>query len=119
MPPDAGSTEILHGSGQVAGIGHATLRGEIHEPGFVALGSAQGDLTLRRPGGTITIHLTGPPGPGGLQNSSGVFTGGITGATGKYRGLHGIGSASLSLTPVPGGHVGKFSLVLKPSILPL
>jgi hypothetical protein len=123
--PDVGVTFDTSGSGHLRGVGHAGLKGAMRSIGFIAQGMAQGDVTLVRPGGTITIHLTGPVQMGGPTRLPSVFSAGVTGATGKYRGLHGTGSATLKLVPGDrssggaGGSAGTFTLVFSPRPMPL
>lgn len=122
--PDAGTTYVIEGAGHVGGFGHASVSGEMHSLGFVIHGHAQGDITLKRAGGTITLHLTSLVQQAGFQPLPGVFSFGITGGTGKYKGAHGTGSATLTLTagPIslnPPTEQGHFTLVLTPKALPL
>jgi hypothetical protein len=123
--PDVGATFNARGSGRLHGIGHTSLDGSFRSIGFIANGVAQGDITLVRPNGTITLHLTGPVQHGGPTGLPSVFGVGVTGATGKFKGIHGIGSATLTLVPGQGGGVGgnggsrTFTLVITPRPLPL
>jgi hypothetical protein len=123
--PDAGTTYRAIGSGRVSDLGRASLKGTMKSIGFIAQGVAQGDITLARPRGKITLHLTGVPQFGGPQGLPSVFTFGITAATGKFKGDHGYGSATLTMVPrtssvgIQPGQSGTFTLVLSTRVLPL
>jgi hypothetical protein len=123
--PDVAKTYDTSGSGRLHGIGRASLNGSLRSLGNVAQGVAEGDITLVRPGGTITIHLTGSQQQGGPIGPPGTFNFGITAATGKFRSAHGSGSASLTLVPEQGGvgtlsgEQGSFTIVLSPRALPV
>ena len=122
---DAGTTYLIDGKGRVGGFGRATVTGDMHSLGFVATGHAQGDLTLKKAGGTITLHLSSPLQQTGFRPLPSVFVYGITSGTGRYRSAHGMGSATLTLTPPPIGtnglptQQGQFTLVVTPRALPL
>jgi hypothetical protein len=123
--PDTGTTYVINGAGHVGGFGQASVTGEMHSLGFIAQGHAQGDISLKKAGGTITLHLTGLVQQAGFQPLPSVFSYGITGGTGKYKGAHGVGSATLTLTPSQNGTGGlpstggQFTLILTPRALPL
>jgi len=116
--PDAGKTYLIAGAGRVHGQGRASVAGSLHSLGFIAQGQAQGDLTVQGARGTVTLHLTGPQ-QAGFQPLPGEFRFTTTGGTGKYRGLHESGTATLALTlgqsGAPGQPIGggTFTLVLK------
>ena len=122
---DAGTTYLIDGKGRVGGFGRVTVTGEVHSLGFVLTGHAQGDLTLKKAGGTITLHLLSPVQQTGFQPLPSVFVYGITSGTGRYRAVYGMGSATLNLTPPPIGtnglptQQGQFTLVVTPRALPL
>ncbi len=59
--PDAGTRYSASGSGRLNDLGRASLKGTLTSTGFIAQGVAQGDVTLARPRGKITLHLTGVP----------------------------------------------------------
>jgi hypothetical protein len=116
--PDAGTTYVLDGSGHIGGFGRASVTGAMHSLGFIAQGHAQGDLTLKGAGGTITLHLTALVQQAGFQPLPSAFSYDITGGTGRYAGAHGAGSATLTLAPGQNGAGslpntgGQFTLVL-------
>jgi hypothetical protein len=116
--PDVGTTYQLTGAGHVGGLGHASVTGEMHSLGFIAQGRAQGDLTLKRAGGTITLHLTALEQQAEFQALPSGFSYEITGGTGRFKAAHGTGTANLTLVPgqgVAGGFPsgqGQFTLVL-------
>lgn len=116
--PDVGKAYDITGSGHVRGIHKASITGDLHSLGFIAQGNAQGDLTLKGPHGTLTLHLTGPQ-QAGLLPLPGQFSFMTSGGTRKYRKIHESGTATLVLTPGqtgtggPGSGQGTFTLVLK------
>jgi hypothetical protein len=123
--PDGGATFRAKGSGHLHGIGRASLKGTFTSVGFIAQGVAQGGITLVRPGDRIALELTSPVEHGGPTELPSVFSVGITGASGKFRGDHGFGSATLTMAPgqasvgLRPGERGTFSLVLSPKAIPL
>jgi hypothetical protein len=121
--PDAGATIVAKGSGHVAGIGRTSAHGELHGTGFILQGQSQGDVTLKGRKGKVTIHLTGVPFQGGFHGVPSVFSFAITGGTGKYRGAHESGTATVMLEPGKGGVLsatrGGFVLTLTPRAIPL
>jgi hypothetical protein len=116
--PDTGTTYVLQGTGHVGGFGHASVTGNMHSLGFIAQGHAQGDLTVKGAGGTITLHLTAVVQQAGFQPLPSAFSYDITGGTGKYAGAHGSGSATLTSPQGSNGAGGlpstggQFTLVL-------
>jgi len=80
--PDVGVTWNLHGSGDLAGMGHVHVAGDVHGTGFTAQGTATGTLTLHNAGGTVVLKLTEPTGGFSLPQN---FNWTVTHATGSYQ----------------------------------
>lgn len=57
---DAGITEHLSGSGNLPKLGSVAISGTLQGTGFVALGRANGLVTLSNDLGSVTLMLTGP-----------------------------------------------------------
>jgi hypothetical protein len=119
--PDVGRTFSSSGSGFLAGLGRASVAGNLHTTGFIAEGHAQGTLTLTHGKGTITLQLTGTSVQSGFAGLPRTFTYTVTSGTGAYRSVtdHGIAT----LTTVPGNSMnqsnvseqGAFTLNLRSS----
>jgi hypothetical protein len=113
--PDVGSIVTLSGSGTVRGLGKSFVSASLHSVGFIANSSARGTLVLAGPKGTLTLSLTGATQQNGPAPLPGTFTFKTIVGTGKFRNVHDVGTASLTLTPKQSyGPVtqGTFSLVL-------
>ncbi len=116
--PDAGTSYLLNGVDPIRGFGLASGLGEITSPGLVASGYAQGDLSLSNARGTLTFHLTALEPQAGFQNPPGAYSYNITGGTGQFRGVQGVGSATLRLIQGPRSTYGfprilqRFALTL-------
>lgn len=94
--PDLGHAYDFAGAGTIPLLGSVSLAGQISTPGFVASGTAAGQLTLTGPQGSVTLSLKGPPEPGfGPLPRKLAFT--VTSATGNYLGTHAQGHVWIRL----------------------
>ena len=105
--PDIGSTYELSGSGQIQPLGQSRGTGSFRAPGNVAVGHAEGTLTLTDQQGSVTLTLVGPD-QRGLAPPPDHFTYTITGGTGTFQGAKGSGNVALEIllpgrTPPRGG----------------
>ena len=126
--PDVGTTYTFTGTGSVTPLGSDTLTGSLTTPGFILNGLEKGSLTLTNSKGTVTISLSGPAvSPIAAATPTFKLTYAITGGTGAYKNLRGIGTATLALHPtLPPPplvfgvtQVGQFTLALKAGTVPL
>ncbi len=122
VPSYAGATFAATGTGKVSGIGRTTAKGDLYGSASLSQLTTEGDVTLKGSKGKVTIHLTGVPDPGGSQALPSVFSFAITSATGKYRGAHESGTATVTLEPGNAGAQatrGSFVLTLTPRAIAL
>jgi hypothetical protein len=119
--PDTGRTFSSSGTGFLAGLGRASVAGNLQTTGFIAEGHAQGTLTLTLGKGTITLQLTGMSAQKGFAGLPSTFTYTVTSGTGAYRNVtdHGIATlttaAGNSMTQSNGQEHGAFTLNLSSS----
>jgi hypothetical protein len=119
--PDTGRTFLPTGSGFLAGLGRASVAGNLQTTGFIARGRATGTRTLTLAKGTITLQLTGTAVQGGFAGLPIHFNFTITSGTGRYRNVTDHGIATLTTTPQGGGtqsnvtEQGAFTLKLSSS----
>jgi hypothetical protein len=97
--PDVGRTFSSSGSGFLAGLGRASVAGNLQTTGFIAEGHAHGTMTLTLGKGTITLQLTGVPVQGGFAGLPSTFTYTVTSGTGAYRNVTDRGIATLTTAP--------------------
>jgi len=109
--PDDGRTFSLSGSGLVAGIGRASIAGNLQTTGFIAQGHAHGTLTLALEHGRITLELTGSNTQSGFAGLPSNFTYTVTSGTGRYRNVTDHGIAALTNE----SQQGAFTLTLRSS----
>jgi hypothetical protein len=118
--PDAGTTFNLHGSGSLKGFGHASVKGQFHSIGFIAVGNVHGTIQLKVGNSTLTLSLTGPVQRGGFNPLPTQYDFRVTGATGKFAHDFDVGTAKLVLTPgsTNPAQQDSFTLALTGSPLP-
>lgn len=58
--PDVGRTYTITGSGTLSDIGSVSASGTFHGLGFIASGTATGDVTLTKGDSTLVLHAQGP-----------------------------------------------------------
>jgi hypothetical protein len=90
----------LQGEADLAAMGHVTVTGSIHAPGFVAQSHAAGQLTFSNGRGSVTIKLTGKADPGatGLPQK---YDYQVIAHTGAFANLADQGTLTLVLTALP------------------
>jgi len=112
---DTGSTHNLSGSGQVAALGHVSVRGDVERTGYILFKNrpVNGTLVLSNAQGTVTLslHSTNPHNETGDLPANIPFT--VTGGTGQYAHLtdHGTAHITLQNSVGPRSHSG-FTLTL-------
>lgn len=94
--PDAGKEFQLYTSGSAAALGHVSIDGAVHTPGFVAHSQASGTLKVHTRGGEFTLTVKGPSQPG-FSSLPAQLTYTITGGTGHYQGATGAGHLTITL----------------------
>src|SRR5262249_50083198 len=97
--PDTGAAVDLSGRASLAGLGPVFVGGHVQGIGFIAHGAAHGTVTLtdvNDPRSQVTLELTGPD-QGGLSPLPTAFAVRVTSATGRFAGLHEVGTFKLSL----------------------
>jgi hypothetical protein len=113
---DTGVNDTLHGNGSVQPFGPLTVSGSLHGTGFIGNGRAGGTLTLTGTGGTLALHLVGPP-QHGFQPLPSHFHFTVGEGTGSFQNATGEGRATLRLAfaPVAFGSppAGTFTLTLQ------
>jgi hypothetical protein len=100
--PDSGPAIHLAGTGTFAGLGKATVWGDIRALGLVFHGQAKGVLWFTNPAGSVTVQLQGPGqmGPAPLPQ---VYHYAVVQSSGAYQHMTDTGTLRLVLaTPTPG-----------------
>jgi hypothetical protein len=93
--PDVGTTTMLHGRGEVLGLGSVKVSGELHGTGFFASSHVEGPLTISTGTGSMTLQLQGPLVGGFTAPKSGTYQFTIQKATGSL--AHDIGSGAVEV----------------------
>ncbi len=93
----------LNGTGEVGALGGVNVTASVsYYPASSA--ASGGTITLTGGKGTINLALMGPAWDGTLPAPSFSFH--VASATGHYRGMHGTGTAVITLTPQTSGYDG-------------
>jgi hypothetical protein len=100
IPPTAfgqGTTYLLKGSANLAGLGKVTVSGSIQTPFFRTVGAITGTLTFTSSLGTVTVHLQAPAqlGSAALPHQ---FSYQIVSGTKGLQGVQDSGTVQLVLT---------------------
>jgi hypothetical protein len=91
-----GTTFLLFGSANLAGLGQVSLTGTIHTPFFRSVGAVTGTLTLVGSRGTVTVQLQAPAQSGSAPPPH-QFSYKIVSATRGYQGLQDSGTLQIVL----------------------
>jgi hypothetical protein len=93
--PDVGTTTMLHGAGQVQGLGSVKVAGSLHGTGFFASSHVEGPLTISTSKGSATLQLQGPTTGGFTAPKSGTYQFTIQKGTGSM--AHDVGKGTVAV----------------------
>jgi hypothetical protein len=103
---DVGTTQALHGSGNLPGLGAFQVSGTISTPGFISSGYTHGTLRLTNVHGSVTLQLVSVSPQSGFSGPASGLHYTIVSGTGSYAGATGSGSAALREKPAQQVHTG-------------
>ncbi len=105
--PDLGAIIDVHGTADLAALGHVSVEGSVRGVGNISQGHATGTLTFTNAHGSVTVALEGP-----VQSAFSPlpqhFHYSVVGSSGDYAGLTAEGTLNFAVVGTPGHE--KFAL---------
>ncbi len=92
----SGTTYVLHGSANLAGLGQVTLSGTIHTAFYRSVGAVTGTLTFSNSRGTVTVQLQAPA-QLGSEPPPNQFSYQVVSGTQAFQGVQDSGTLQLVL----------------------